>query len=105
MQKRNKPSYEDLVEIIERYDNIRKDLTHALNERYKIHIGESMGENPTLSNNKELKELEQFIITHISNEWTHSDENPYHELELYNHYLANPYVKSPDLPNDYEPPF
>ena len=84
MQKRNKPSYEDLVEIIERYDNIR---------------------NPTLSNNKELKELEQFIITHISNEWTHSDENPYHELELYNHYLANPYVKSPDLPNDYEPPF
>jgi len=105
MPKRNKPTYEDLVEIIERYDNIRKDLTHALNERYNIHSGESMSENPSLSNNKELKELEDFIITHISKEWTHSNENPYHELELYNYYQTKHYVKPPDLPKGFEPPF
>jgi len=107
MPKRNKPTYDDLVEIIERYDKIRKSLTPLINKRWNIHTGQSMNENPSLENLKELKEIEHSIITHISNEWVHSNEDPYHELEDYEDYqvkLGKGYFNlPPNLPD--EPPF
>jgi|1048.fasta_scaffold58682_3 hypothetical protein len=77
MQKRNKPTYEDLVEIIEKYDGIRLGLCKAIDQRWQLH---QYPESPTYE--KDLSEVNEFIA-HYLQDWLHTDEEPYHIWEEY----------------------
>ena len=99
VSKIEKPSYEDLVEIIEQYDRIRIGLVSALDQRWQI----AMGDKETKRGERAMLELESFISTQISNFWLHSNEDPHHIWEQYKYEQGKVDYKLPDLPG--EPPF
>ena len=99
VSKMKKPSYEDLVEIIEQYDRIRIGLVSALDQRWQI----AMGDKETKEDKEKMLELESFISTQISNFWLHSNEDPHHIWEQYKYEQGKVDYKLPDLPG--EPPF
>ena len=101
VSKMEKPSYEDLVEIIENYDRLRIGLVSALDKRYQI----CMGSVETSSDKEKLAELEGFISTQISNFWLHSNEDPFHSWEQYQYEQGKVDYKLPDLGPDFKPPF
>ena len=99
VSKIEKPSYEDLVEIIEQYDRVRIGLASALDQRWQI----AMGDKETKEDKEKMLELESFISTQISNFWLHSNEDPFHIWEQYKYEQGKVDYKLPDLPG--EPPF
>ena len=101
VSKVEKPSYEDLVEIIETYDRLRIGLASALDQRYKLDLGRM----ETWEDKEKMVELEDFISTQISNFWLHSNEDPFHKWEQYQYELGNVNYKLPDLGPDFKPPF
>ena len=98
VSKIEKPSYEDLVEIIEQYDRVRIGLASALDQRWQIAQGDE-----TKRSERAMLELESFISTQISNFWLHSNEDPFHIWEQYKYEQGKVDYKLPDLPG--EPPF
>ena len=99
VSKIEKPSYEDLVEIIEQYDRVRIGLVSALDQRWQI----AMGDKETKEDKEKMLQLESFISTQISNFWLHSNEDPHHIWEQYKYEQGKVDYKLPDLPG--EPPF